>query len=64
MVKSDVPKMIKKLRTTLSLTQEQLAAKIGITFSTVNRWENGKCNPSPLAMKRLKELQKKSCPRN
>jgi len=47
------------LRTALGLTQEQFAAKVGVTYSTVNRWENSKAKPSPLAMLRIKQLQKK-----
>jgi len=47
---------IKQLRAALELTQEQFAAKLGVTVSTVNRWENAKGNPSPLAMRRIKEL--------
>ncbi len=47
---------IKNLRLGLGLTQEQMAAKIGVTFSTVSRWENGRGNPSPLALQRLEEL--------
>ena len=35
----DIPKIVKNLRTAVGLTQEQFAAKIGVTFSTVNRWE-------------------------
>lgn len=50
-------KMIKDLRAKLGLTQEQFAAKVGVTFSTVNRWENGRGKPSPLAMRRIKELR-------
>ncbi|MBA7615686.1 hypothetical protein ES703_22971 [subsurface metagenome] len=38
----DIPKTVKKLRTAMGFTQEQFAAKIGVTFSTVNRWENDK----------------------
>ncbi len=52
-------KMIRQLRADLGLTQEQFAAKIGVTVSTVNRWENDKSKPSPLAMLRIKKLQKK-----
>ena len=59
MPKKDISKIIKELQTALGLTQEQFAAKIGVTFSTVNRWENGKGKPSPLAMLRIKELQNK-----
>ena len=57
--KKDISKMIRKLRTTLGLTQEQFAAKIGVTVSTVNRWENDKGKPSPLTMLRIERLQKK-----
>ena len=53
----DISKMIKDLRIALGLTQEQFAAKVGVTFSTVNRWENGKGKPSPLAVKQIGELQ-------
>jgi len=58
MTKNEISKMIKDLRASLGLTQEQLAAKVGVTFSTINRWENGRGKPSPLAMKQIEELQK------
>ena len=51
--------MIRKLRGKLGMTQEKFAAKIGVTFSTVNRWENGKSSPSPLALKRV-EAQRRA----
>ena len=57
--KKDISKIIRKLRNTLGLTQEQFAAKVGVTVSTVNRWENDKGKPSPLAMLRIERLQKK-----
>ncbi len=59
MTNRDNSKMIRKLRTALGLTQEQFAAKIGVTYSTINRWENNKSKPSPLALQRIEELQKK-----
>jgi len=59
MAKRDIPKMVRELRSTLDLTQEQFAAKVGVTFSTVNRWENGKGKPSPLAMKAITRLKRK-----
>jgi transcriptional regulator with XRE-family HTH domain len=55
--KKGICKMIKKQRIALGLTQEQFAAKVGVTYSTVNRWENNKATPSPLALQRIKELQ-------
>ncbi len=50
--------MVKDLRSRLKLTQEQFAAKVGVTWSTVNRWENGRGKPSPLAMRQIDELRK------
>jgi putative transcriptional regulator len=55
----DTSKMIKQLRAALGLTQEQFAAKLGVTFSTVNRWENDKGKHSPLAMLRIERFQQK-----
>jgi len=48
--------MIRNLLVAVGLTQEQFAAQVGVTFSTVNRWENGRGAPSPLAMRRIQEL--------
>lgn len=41
---------IKKVRSQLNLSQEVLAHAIGVSFATVNRWENGKTLPSKLAL--------------
>ena len=58
MIEKDVFKMIRQLRAALGLTQEQFAAKLGVTYSTVNRWENDKGKPSPLALLRIEQIQK------
>ncbi|TWT50981.1 helix-turn-helix protein [Rubripirellula amarantea] len=52
----DIGQLIKSLRGQLEISQEKLAAKLGVTFSTVNRWENGKVQPSPLAIKQIQKL--------
>jgi len=57
MAKKNLAKTIREVRAAFGLTQEQFAAKIGVTYSTVNRWENDKGKPSPLAMLRIEELQ-------
>ena len=49
--------VVKSLREAMGLTQEQLAAKIGVTVSTVNRWEKGRSKPQPLAMKQINALR-------
>ena len=41
--------IVKRIRKELGLSQEQLARELGISFSTVNRWENGKSHPSQMA---------------
>ena len=41
--------LVKSVRDQLALSQEDLARELGVSFATVNRWENGKVNPSKLA---------------
>lgn len=53
---ADIPRLIRELRKRTGLTQEKFAAKLGVTFPTINRWENGRAKPSPLAMQRIEEL--------
>ena len=54
---ADIPKIVKELRAKLQLTQEQFAQKVGVTYSTVNHWENGKRMPQPFLIRRLLELK-------
>lgn len=44
------------LRQRLDMTQEEFAHAIGVTVSTVNRWENGHVEPSRLARKAMDNL--------
>lgn len=53
----DVAERVKELRAKLGLTQEQFAAKVGVTRLTMDRWENSRGNPSPLAIRRIEEQQ-------
>ena len=39
------------VRKKLKLSQKQLASAINVSFSTINRWENGHVIPSNLAVK-------------
>ncbi len=57
MNKVDIPALIKTLRKRLGLTQEQFAQRVGVTYSTVNHWENGKRVPLPFLVKRLVEIR-------
>ena len=49
-----LPEEIKRLRIRCFLTQEDFANKLGVAFSTVNRWEQGKSKPNLVAMKNIK----------
>jgi transcriptional regulator with XRE-family HTH domain len=55
----NIPRFVRKLRKRTGLTQEKFAAKLGVTFPTINRWENGRAKPSPLARQKIEELLRK-----
>src|SRR5690349_9879197 len=42
---SELNAEIRALRTTLNMSQEELASRLGVSFATVNRWESGKSKP-------------------
>ena len=56
MSEPDRTTLIKELRARLGLTQEKFAAKLGVSFPTINRWENGRSIPSPLALQRIEQI--------
>jgi type I restriction enzyme M protein len=47
---------ILRLRNHLSLSQEELAAKLNVSFATVNRWEAGKSSPQRAQLAKIDEL--------
>lgn len=49
---------VKEFREYLSLTQEAMAEALGVSFATVNRWENGWTVPSKLAVRQITKLCK------
>jgi len=56
--KDDLSARVKELRERLSLTQEAMAETLGVSFTTVNRWENGWTAPSKLALRQIDLLCK------
>ena len=50
------PEDIKRLRLAKGWTQEELAHRMGVTFSTINRWESGKHKPYKLLEEKLVRL--------
>ena len=47
---------VKAVRAVLKLSQEDLAHALGVSFATVNRWENGKTTPSKLALRQFEQF--------
>jgi transcriptional regulator with XRE-family HTH domain len=46
---------IRQLRRHLGLTQQQFADLLGVSFVTLNRWENGQTRPSALGQEKLRQ---------
>jgi putative transcriptional regulator len=45
---------IRRLRKKHKWTQERLAHELGVSFVSVNRWENGHAEPSRMAKRLMK----------
>ena len=56
-------KLVKEVRKQIGISQEDLAHSLGVSFATVNRWENAKTSPSKLARTQFdlfcKDMKKK-----
>lgn len=49
----DYTALVREVRRQLKLSQEDLAHELGVSFATVNRWENGRTRPSRLATSQI-----------
>lgn len=49
---------IKKLRQKLFMSQTVFAKELGVSYTTVNRWETGKAKPTYKTMKAIDEYCK------
>lgn len=56
----DTPRFVHETRERLGLTQEALARAVGVSFASVNRWENGKARPQKWARERLADLARRA----
>ena len=50
---------VRVLRQRLGMSQEKFAAEIGVSFSTVSRWENAHNEPSALSWRAIQELARR-----
>ena len=49
---------VKNIRQRSLMSQEAFAQEIGVSFTTVNRWETGKCKPSYKTIKLISDFCK------
>ena len=52
--------IIIELRKKLGLSQQAFATKLGVGIMTVSRWERGICEPSNMAMEKIKSIIKEN----
>ena len=50
--------LLPEIRARLNVSQEELARMIGVSFATVNRWENGHSRPNKAVQLRLYDICK------
>ena len=55
---SDYPRRIRDAREVRGLTQAKFAELVGVSYATVNRWENRQSRPSNLAWERILQLER------
>lgn len=48
--------LIRNIRNYVGLSQEEFAERLGVTFATINRWENDRAKPARLAQEMLYEF--------
>jgi transcriptional regulator with XRE-family HTH domain len=56
----DYSKALKELREKLLVTQEELAEMLGVSFASVNRWENKRHEPTIKAKRKIRDLCKEN----
>lgn len=55
----NIIKKVEIYRLENKITQQELAKKLGVTFSTVNRWLNGKTKPNEIQRYHIEKFLKK-----
>jgi len=51
-------KNLEKYRLEYKISQQELAKKLGVAFSTVNRWLNGRSKPNKIQTYHIEKLLK------
>ena len=53
---SELAALVRETRQRLNLSQVKFAEKLGVSFQSVNRWENKRTKPMPIALKQIELL--------
>ncbi len=53
---AEIADLVREIRQRLGLTQTQLAQELGVSYQSVNRWENGRNMPLPMVLKLLEGI--------
>lgn len=56
----DYQRIVKELREKLILSQQEFAELLGVSFASINRWENGKHEPTIKVKRKIVELCKEN----
>ena len=56
----DYQKAVKDLRDKLLITQAEFAKMLGVSFTSINRWENGLYRPTTSVRKKIVDLCKEN----
>lgn len=53
---SELADLVRETRQRLALSQAKFAVRLGVSFQSVNRWENGRTKPLPIALRQIEYL--------
>ncbi len=53
---AEVADLVRETRGRLGLTQTQLAQELGVSYQSVNRWENERNMPLPMVLKLIEGM--------
>ena len=53
---AELSDLVRETRQHLELSQAKFAVKLGVSFQRVNRWENRRTRPLPIALKQIEHL--------
>lgn len=56
MIVDNYAEAIKKLRSKMMLSQQEMAQLLGVSFASINRWENGVHEPTLKIKRKLRSL--------